>query len=167
MNVLSVENWLIWGFAATIVLTTIMSGCQGLGLTRMSIPFMLGTMFTENRDRAKLYGFLFHLVNGWVFSAVYLAAFHAWGGPSWWRGSLIGLVHGVFVLTFGMRLLPALHPRMASEQQGPSVVRQLEPPGFLALNYGVRTPLVVIVAHLVFGVILGVFAEGGDANALP
>jgi uncharacterized membrane protein YagU involved in acid resistance len=159
MSVLTLENWLIWGFAATIVLTSIMSGCQGLGLTRMSAPYMLGTMFTSNRDRAKLYGFLVHCVNGWLFAAVYLAAFHVWGGPTWWRGATIGLVHSIFVLTAGMRILPALHPRMASEQQGPTVVKQLEPPGFLALNYGVRTPAVVIVAHLVFGVILGVFAE--------
>jgi hypothetical protein len=54
-------------------------------------------------------------------------------------------------------LVPGLHPRMASEEQGPSVTRQLEPPGFLALNYGVRTPLTALAAHLVFGAILGAF----------
>jgi hypothetical protein len=46
---------------------------------------------------------------------------------------------------------------MASEQQGPTVARQLEPPGFLALNYGVRTPIAVFVSHAVFGIILGAF----------
>jgi hypothetical protein len=46
---------------------------------------------------------------------------------------------------------------MASEQQGPTVVRQLEPPGFLALNYGVQTPLSMIAAHILFGAILGAF----------
>jgi len=38
-------------------------------------------------------------------------------------------------------MLPGLHLRMASEQRGPEPTRQLEPPGFLALNYarcGVR-----------------------------
>ncbi len=53
--------------------------------------------------------------------------------------------------------MPGMHPRMASELQGPTVVRQLEPPGFLALPYGVRTPLSVPLAHVVFGIILGVF----------
>lgn len=48
-------------------------------------------------------------------------------------------------------------PRMASEDHGPTVVRQLEPPGFLALNYGVRTPVSVVIAHLAFGAILGAF----------
>ena len=56
-----------------------------------------------------------------------------------------------------MRIMPGLHPRMASEQQGPTVVRQLEPPGFLALNYGRRTAASVIFAHLLFGIILGSF----------
>jgi hypothetical protein len=63
----------------------------------------------------------------------------------------------LFVLTAGMRLIPGIHPRMASEQQGPTVVRQLEPPGFLALNYGIQTPLSVIAAHVLFGAILGAF----------
>jgi hypothetical protein len=54
-----------------------------------------------------------------------------------------------------MRLLPGLHPRMASEQHGPTVARQLEPPGFLALNYGMRTPISVVLSHIVFGMILG------------
>ena len=70
-------------------------------------------------------------------------------------------MHALFVLTVGMRLLPGLHPRMASEEHGPTVARQLEPPGFLALNYGVRTPVAVIVAHIVFGMILGGFYHLG------
>jgi hypothetical protein len=53
--------------------------------------------------------------------------------------------------------LPAMHPRMASEQDGPTPTRQLEPPGFMALNYGRRTPITVILAHLVYGGILGAF----------
>ena len=50
-----------------------------------------------------------------------------------------------------------MHPRMASEQHGPTPTRQLEPPGFLALNYGRRTPISLLLAHLVYGAILGAF----------
>jgi len=149
------SSWLLWGFVGTVVLTTIMAGSQGMRLTRMNIPFMLGTMFTPSRDRAKLVGFLVHLLNGWAFSLVYVAAFHALGRATWWLGLGIGFVHASFVLTAGMQFLPGLHPRMASEHHGPTVVRQLEPPGFLALNYGVRTPVSVLIAHLAFGWILG------------
>ena len=150
-------SWLVWGFAATVLLTAIMSGSQGLGLTRMNLPYLLGTMVTPDRDRAKSIGVAIHLVNGWVFSLVYVAAFAVWGGPAWWKGALIGLVHALFVLTAGMAALPGLHPRMASERRGPTVVRGLEPPGFLALHYGLRTPISVVLAHLLFGIVLGAF----------
>ena len=154
-------DWLLWGFVSTIVLTTIMAGSQAMGLTRMNIPYMLGTMFTPDRDKAKLYGFLIHLMNGWLFSLLYVAAFTSWDLTGWWQGALIGIVHAAFVLIAGMSLLPAMHPRMASEQQGPTAGRQLEPPGFLALNYGMRTPVSVVLAHAIYGAILGAFYKIG------
>lgn len=147
----------LWGFAGTVVLTTLMAASQSLGLTRISLPFILGTMATADRDRAKLVGFGMHLVNGWLFAAVYAAAFRSWRRATWWLGVAIGLVHALFVLGVGLPLLPGLHPRMASEQRGPTPTRGLEPPGFLALNYGRRTPIAVILAHLVYGGILGAF----------
>ena len=102
-------------------------------------------------------GFAFHLLNGWMFSLFYVWAFHGFGRATWWVGAAIGAVHAAFVLTAGMFMLPGLHPRMASEHHGPSVARQLEPPGFLALNYGYQTPVATLVAHVIFGTILGAF----------
>jgi uncharacterized membrane protein YagU involved in acid resistance len=150
---------MLWGFVATIVLTGLMAASQSLGLTRMNIPFMLGTIFTPDRDRAKVTGFVMHLVNGWLFAGVYAAAFRSWQRASWWLGAGIGLVHGLFVLVAGLPLLPGIHPRMASETQGPTPTRMLEPPGFMALHYGKRTPASVLLAHLVYGGILGAFVR--------
>jgi uncharacterized membrane protein YagU involved in acid resistance len=155
-------NWsgsLLWGLVATVMLTTISSATQGLGLTRMNIPYILGTMFTPNRDRARLYGFFAHLGFGWAFSLIYALIFEAVGTAGWWRGLIIGVLHAFFVLTVLMSLLPGLHPRMASERHGPEAHAMLEPPGFLALNYGARTPIVVIISHALFGVILGIFYQ--------
>ena len=150
-------GWLLWGFLATIVLTTISGVAQGVGLTRMNFPYMLGTIFTPDRDRAKLYGFAVHVLAGWLFSLVYVFIFHSLGVAGWWRGALIGVAHGLFVLVVIMALMPGLHPRMASEQHGPSAQNALEPPGFLALHYGVQTPLTILFSHAVFGAIMGVF----------
>jgi hypothetical protein len=147
----------LWGFVGTVVLTGLLSASQALGLTRMNIPFMLGTMTTPDRDRAKLVGFGMHLINGWLFATVYAAAFQSWRRATWWLGALIGLVHGLFVLVAAMPLIPSLHPRMANEQQGPTPTRQLEPPGAFALNYGKRTPISVLIAHVLYGAILGAF----------
>jgi hypothetical protein len=148
---------LLWGFFSTVVLTTTMAASQGLGLSRMGIPFLLGTMLTPDRKRANLVGFAFHFANGWLFAVLYALAFEAWGRASWWLGSALGLVHGLAVLAALMPLLPSLHPRMASEDHGPAPTAQLEPPGFLALHYGRGTPVVTLLAHVLYGAILGGF----------
>ena len=144
-----------WGLFGSIVFTTLLAASQGLGFTRMNIPFLLGTVFTADRDRAKIYGVLLHLLIGALFSLLYLAAFRVTGGANWWKGMAFGTVQGAFFLTFGVTLLPGLHPRMASEHEGPTCTRLLEPPGFLGLNYGARTPLSIFAAHLVWGALLG------------
>jgi len=154
---MNVPSLLLWGFAATIVMAVTMAASQRLGYTRMSIPFLLGTMLTPNRDRAMLFGVLAHMMNGWLFAVVYALAFESWGRASGWLGAGIGMVHALFVLTVGMPAVPAMHPRMVSEYFGPTPNRHLQPPGFLALNYGRRTPIVTLVAHLVYGAILGAF----------
>ncbi|MCI0570712.1 MAG: hypothetical protein L0Y66_08175 [Myxococcaceae bacterium] len=153
-------SWLLWGFVATVVLTTLMAASQGLGFTRMNMPYLLGTMLTTDRDRAHVVGVLMHLASGWAFSLVYVLTFLAWGKSGVWRGALIGVVHAAFVLVVGMpMLLPGLHPWMVSEQHAGVHVRQLEPPGFLGLHYGMRTPISVLVSHVVFGAILGAFVH--------
>lgn len=151
------SSWLLWGFFATLLLTTISEVTQGLGLTRMNMPYMLGTLITPYRERAKLYGFFIHLLMGLVFSFFYVLAFESMHAAGWWRGLFFGLIHGIFMLVVIVGLLPGLHPRMASEQHGPEAGNLLEPPGFFALNYGARTPFAVLISHALFGVILGLF----------
>ena len=155
MNVRSIG---LWGFVGTVALTGLMAASQGLRITRMNLPYMLGTIVTPDRDRAKLLGFAMHMLNGWLFAGVYALAFESWRRSSGLLGAGIGAVHGAFVLVI-MPLLPTMHPRMASESSGPEATSQLEPPGFLALNYGRRTPLSVMFAHIVYGFVLGTFYE--------
>jgi len=88
---------------------------------------------------------------------IYAIAFNNAGLFTWWFGLVIGGVHGAFVLSAGLQLIAAFHPRMAQPFQGPTPTRQLEPPGFFALNYGKGTPLVTMLAHLIYGGVLGVF----------
>ncbi len=154
---MNVAGLLLWGFVATMVLTTLMSAGQALGFSRMSVPFMLGTLVTPDRDRAPAVGFVIHLANGWVFALIYASAFESWGRATWWLGAGIGLLHGLAVLIAVIPLLPAVHPRMATEYRGPEPTRALEPPGFMALHYGRQTPLIALIAHVVYGAILGAF----------
>ena len=156
---MNIVNILIWGFAATLVLTVVMAASKPLGLTRMDIPFLLGTLFTANRNKAPWFGFLSHLVMGWIFAFIYGAAFESARLHTWWFGCAIGFVHAAFVLSVGLQILSSFHPRMAHPYQGPTPTKQLEPPGFFALNYGKGTPIVTLIAHLIYGVILGAFYQ--------
>ncbi len=148
-------SWLLSGFVATLALSTLLATSHGLGLTRMNLPYLIGTFVTPEREKARVYGFMIHLVNGWAFSILYALIFEARHIANWWFGALLGLAHALFVLTVVMSLMPGIHPRMASEQHGPNANRQLEPPGFMALHYGIQTPVSVVLSHVVFGVILG------------
>jgi hypothetical protein len=82
------------------------------------------------------------------------------GRATWWLGGLLGLLHVAVALMVLLPLLPGLHPRMASHRAGLASRAVLEPPGLLALNYGVQTPAVAVVAHLVYGATLGLLLQG-------
>src|ERR1043166_8753581 len=146
------------GFVGTVVLTTCLRAGSELGLTRMDLPFLLGTAFSRDRTRAKALGFGLHFVAGQGFAGMYYAVFVAIGEASWWLGAAFGLVHGAFVATaLVSTLLPIVHPRMGTPDTGADSSPLLEPPGFLLLNYGPSTPLVTMVIHVVYGAIVGEF----------
>src|SRR6185312_4645729 len=50
------------GFAGTLVLTTALRAANELNLTRMDLPFLLGTAFTDDRTRAKALGYVLHFL---------------------------------------------------------------------------------------------------------
>jgi uncharacterized membrane protein YagU involved in acid resistance len=154
---MNIPSILLWGFAATVLLTSLTIAAQSLGLTRIDIPFIIGTMFTPDRDRAKVLGLLVHLINGWLFAIVYGFFFENVHAATWWFGALLGAVQGIFIVAVLLPILPGLHPRMVSDFRGPEPTRLLEPPGFFVRNYGAKTPFVLLFAHMVYGATLGTF----------
>ena len=154
---MNLQSILLWGFAATIVLTALTILGQSLGLTRIDLPFIIGTMVTSNRDRARFVGTMIHLANGWVFAILYALFFENLHTATWWFGALIGAAQGLFVVVALLPVLPGIHPRMVSDFRGPEPTRLLEPPGFLAQNYGRSTAAVLVFVHAVYGLVLGLF----------
>ena len=144
-----------WGLIATAVLTALSLAAQNLGWSRLNFPMLLGTLFTGDRAAANVLGFLLYLLVGWLMSFVYYLIFALIGAARWWIGMAVGLLHGLLLLTVALPLLPYIHPRVASEFDGPDATRRLEPPGFLALHYGNRTPAVLLLAYAAYGTLLG------------
>ena len=151
------------GFAGTLVLTTVLRAATEAHLTRMDLPFLLGTAVTADRTRAKAVGYAAHIVSGVVFALVYYALFLAIGRHDWWLGSLFGLGHGLFAGTVLVNvLLPMVHPRMGTPLTDATSAALLEPPGFMQRNYGPQTPVVSLLAHVLYGTIIAVFLTLAD-----
>jgi hypothetical protein len=148
-------GWAILGLVATAALTAVMISAQLAGLTRLDLPLVLGTIVTEDPDRARIYGFFMHVCIGQGFALGYAGSFAVLDRATWWLGGLLGILHAAIALTVLLPLLAGVHPRMASQRAGPASMSTLEPPGLFALNYGIQTPTVAGLAHVAYGVILG------------
>lgn len=152
-------GWALFGLVATTALTAVMIAAQLAGLTRLDLPLVLGTVVTGDPDRARVAGFFLHLAVGQGFALGYAATFALLDRATWWLGASLGVLHVSVALMVLLPLLPGVHPRMASHRAGPSSTAVLEPPGLLALNYGVQTPAVAIAAHIVYGLVLGLLLQ--------
>jgi hypothetical protein len=148
------------GFAGTLVMTALLRAASELGLTRIDIPFLLGTAVTVDRTRAKVVGFALHFAAGLLFAMLYYACFVAINHSGWWIGAGFGIVHALFAGTTLVNiLLPFVHPRMGTPTTAADSTPLLEPPGFMLLNYGRSTPFVNLVAHVAYGALVGGFTE--------
>ncbi|MEU8261433.1 hypothetical protein AB0C02_12535 [Micromonospora sp. NPDC048999] len=152
-------GWALFGVVATTALTAALISAQLAGLTRLDFPLVLGTLVTEDPDRARAVGFFLHLGAGQGFALGYAATFALLGRATWWIGALLGLLHVGIALTVLLPLAPGFHPRMASPRAGPASTAVLEPPGLLGINYGLQTPVVTVAVHIIFGVVLGVLLK--------
>ncbi|MDF2117263.1 hypothetical protein PY365_16900 [Roseiarcaceae bacterium H3SJ34-1] len=155
MTMLMSQSLMLWGLIATVCMTTILEASRGFGFSRMSLPFIMGSAFSGRRSNATVIGFALYMLGGWLFAFLYFLFFASVGIYTWWLGAIVGLVHGAFLLVCAIPLLPYVHPRMASEHHGVTARRQMEPPGFLAVNYGAQTALVTLIAQAVYGGVLG------------
>ncbi len=156
---MSLWGALAGGVVGTIVLTSGLRIAQELGWTRMDIPLLLGTVFTDDRSRASVIGYAVHFVNGLLFAVGYYAIFRAVDHAGWIFGAVLGVVHASFsggaLVTV---LLPAVHPRMGTPWSDSEETPILEPPGFMLVNYGRRTAVWTLLVHVAYGAIVGGFA---------
>jgi uncharacterized membrane protein YagU involved in acid resistance len=150
---------LVGGLLGTVVLTTVMRAAGERGLTRMDLPFLLGTAFTAERVRAKLVGYALHFVFGLVFALGYWVVFVTFDRAGIVIGVSLGVIHALFAGTALVNvILPAVHPRMGTGFDAAGSSPLLEPPGFMLANYGRQTMLVMIAAHVAYGAIVGELA---------
>lgn len=84
------------------------------------------------------------------------SAFSVAEANAWWFGAILGAVHGMIAGT-SFAMIRKMHRRMGDQAAGGSAATgiHLRPPGLFGKNYGSATPAGVLMAHVIFGLVLG------------
>lgn len=141
---------LVAGLVATVAMTIMMYGAPVMGMPRMDIATMLGSMTGVLRGPAAFgVGMVMHFLNGTViFPLIFAAAAQGlaedltvvWGLA--WGALLFVLANAVMMPMLGLVHAEVKAGRMSA-------------PGFLALNWGMLVPLGSLLGHLLYGLVLG------------
>ncbi len=161
----SIWAGMLGGFAGTIAMIALMKMASAMGASSMPpMPLIQGAMFTDDPNKAKKIGMFTHIVvmGTLVFGTAYAAIFAALGTAGWLSGLIIGVVHGVLAGVF-MKMMGRTHPRMeaAAHFTGGEAWRHdstglhIAKPGLFGKNYGPMTPMGLLMAHAVFGLLVG------------
>lgn len=133
MNIL---NAILSSLAGTLVMTILMYMAPAMGMPKMDIIGMLGTMFTPNQGVARAMGIIAHFMMGAVFAIIYALLWsQGIGSPTWLWGLIFGAVHGV-VAMLTMPMMVKMHPR---------------PP---QMDSGTMMAVGLIVGHMAFGLVV-------------
>lgn len=144
---MSIWAALTGGFVGTLGLTTVLRTASEHHLTRMDLPFLLGTVVTVDRAPAKAIGYAAHFGFGLVFALGCYGLSAAIGRHDWWLARCSGLGESPFAGTVLVNVLPPLvHPRMGTPLSDAGTAALLDPPGFMLRNYGLQTPVISLAA---------------------
>lgn len=167
---LNIWAGMLGGFVGTIAMMLLMRLSIAMGMTDMPpMPLIQGAMVSDDPGTAKRIGMATHvLVMGTlVFGIIYAAVFSFLGTAGWLSGAIVGLVHGL-IAGLAMKMMGQSHPRMepVANFTGGETWRhdggrlRLAKPGLFAKNYGAMTPVGLLMAHAVFGLVLGAIYAG-------
>lgn len=141
------------GVVGAIAMLLIIYGGRAMGMTRMDLLYTLGTMMGTRASRGQAYvlGAMLHLMMGAIFGLAHAGILVGFApatvGGAVGLDAIVGLVHGMGVVVVMPLMLNAVHPLVASGG--------IEPPGTALVGFGTMTPMGVVMAHLVFGLVTG------------
>lgn len=148
-------HWLsaiVWGVVATLAFTlfSIMGGA--MGVSRMDILDLLGSMMAQPGSTAsRAIGAVINHTNGALLAIAWAYGVALISLPANW---LTGLVWGAILTALALLMLStmgALHPAIKRGEQ--------EDPGLMATNSGAMTPLASLMGHMVYGLVLGLLYQ--------
>jgi hypothetical protein len=142
MNIL---NAVIAGIVATLVFTTVLVMAPKMGMPKMDIVSLLGSMFSARSN--PMLGWMMHLMMGIVFALIYAFLWSlGFGRATWGIGLIFGAVHWLIVgMVMGM--IPMMHVGIKSGA--------VKAPGlWMTNNGGVMAFMGGLTGHAIFGAVV-------------
>ncbi len=136
----------------------ILYGGLAMGMTSMDLLRTLGTMMQPKGSKAVVYGIglMMHVMMGAGFGLIHAGLLHAFDpsstGAATGLGILIGAVHGLLVAVMMPTMLTMGHPLVKDGT--------ISAPGPAMTGFGKMTPMGMVVAHLVYGLVIGAIYVG-------
>jgi len=142
MNILGA---IVAGIVGTIVMTMVMVMAPKMGMPKMDIVGMLGSMFNAESNRAM--GMAMHVMMGVVFAIIYALLWNAGiGAASLLGGVVFGAVHWL-VSGAMMGGVPMMHAGVkAGTVNAPGV--------YMTNNGGMMAFMGGLVGHVIFGLVV-------------
>lgn len=133
---------IVAGLVGTAVFTMLMYGGPMMGMPRMDIPRLLGSMMLPQGGTALAVGMMMHFANGILFTIIYAAIWNAFGNNvTWWSGIIFGAVHSV-VAAGGIGAISPMHKEIKAGR--------LPSP----MSGGAKGLLGMVMGHVVFGLVV-------------
>jgi hypothetical protein len=144
---LNIVGAIVAGLAGTAAMTMLLMIAPMMGMPKMDIPGMLGSMF--GAPGSKPMGFVMHFMMGVVFAIIYAFLFSVIAGPSLIvLGLIFGAVHWLIVGVM-MAVIPMMHAGMRSGDVPAPGMYMMKSGGMMSFIGG-------LMGHLLFGVIVAV-----------
>jgi len=136
---------IVAGLAGTVVISMIMAMAPRIGMPKMAIWEMLGSMF--NKDGNNALGWVIHFMMGVIFAIIYAALWAAGiGSATLVSGVIFGVVH-FLVAGLMMGGMPMMH---AGVKAG-----TVKAPGlYMTANGGMMSFVGGLIGHAVYGLVV-------------
>ncbi|MEX2639972.1 MAG: hypothetical protein WD266_04765 [Balneolales bacterium] len=143
---------IVWGVVATFAFTLFSMMGKSMGMTRMDLLDLLGSMMVRPDSTAsRSIGAVIHHMNGALLAIAWAYTVDMAGWPAnWFTGLLWGMVLWLLALMM-MSTIGVIHPAIRRGEQAD--------PGPGATNFGRMTPLGSLMGHAVYGIILGLLYQ--------
>jgi len=107
-----------------------------IGLPRIDVVSMLGSLAAPNKQDAVTLGGAIHFSMGILFAIIYAAFWSIGiGSPIWWWGLIFGAIHGLLVIV-SLLIVMRVHPQLSE------------------LINGLPVMVAILLNHMVFGIVV-------------